>query len=837
MFALRRIGTASRPVRTLLVPSGAAIFREYHGDPGPSSTSHRTQQRRSLRQATIGNGRAAVSANRQVLDSILDAPATRTIGQKPSFSPSAKTLQRPLRLADRRKADKVETPYTTSTRLRRMMAKHPDNPSVAALDAMVALVTETRASLVNAPVWNILLGYMGRVKKFDRMWKLYNDMKKRGIKPTSRTYSTMINAYSGISHGSDLLDSEIRPIEERTLSRVTILFEQSQVYLRNQLARAAAAGGPALDLGVASSQGESLREEGERVETIQKTDEIDIAPINAYLKFLGRHGLLEEMQKAFVSMDTEGPLAPDTVTYTTMFASLYHLHIARAWQQQGKTGEKVIAAPAIGLVARGIWDQCIRSFAKIDGDPSRRIDNELFLQALRCFLRGRPEDQRFALELVQHVWSLPSPGQATLAGATSRPPVHLRHLPTLSPNLHAATALLQLLTSISKPHLATHYTTLFLSNPAMQRSFDQRFLKTAILAYSECGDVAGILSVLDGYQPMSGLAGWDLQTWRAAVQGARWAGDYDAAMALFRRATHLPHGIDGYEPGLTVDAQPYKWAPPNGKAKDVRGVTWVKTKAVHVDAQMMSSLIKVAMQGSNANMKAALNAYHHLGGAQTFLSLNGELLSEITPEETDVSGKLLRNKIKYDVGLAHTLNRAIEKLGPTARPYQGIKEEAEKVVRVWGRLVEVSPGSGRAKSTGRPTDPSAGRGEIGVSGGRASEAAEPPVRRERALGDESEQPRRGDDRTLHDRRHHDRPQKSRPHGGDYQRPAFRQRDGRSSRQAPAEDVRGQRSLRSYSEGSEGKRSYGGRANGNRPVGRSAPVDGHGHARKSFGLGR
>ncbi|WWD17820.1 hypothetical protein CI109_102263 [Kwoniella shandongensis] len=709
-------------------------FREYHGDPGPSSISNRREQKQKLQQAAaLGEHRSVRVAGRDVLNQLLDTPPlvrteraqSRSVSSErtrpsndryprsagpghgsrrpTSFrrtdspsgdSPSSTRYRRPTRPFETRE----DNPYTTSTRLRRWIAKHSGQVSPAETEEAIAIVAESPKHMVNAPVYNILLGFIGRLRRFDRMWKLYNEMKKRGIKPTSRTYSTMLNAYAGVAHSQDSPDGPIRAPEERTLSRVTILFEHAQAHLKACIDQQAA---EVEDLGLAITAQRGPASQGGDVKTAEEelAEEIDIAPINAYLKFLGRHGLWEEMQRVFVGMDLEGPLAPDTVTYTTMFASLYHVYQAR---------EKGKVTLAIGPTAKGLWDQCIRQYTRPSSgeestqgrgrkgrmvvDKARQIDNDLITHVLRCLLRGRPEDQRYATSLVQEIWSLPSPGQTTpnASAATSST------LPKLNIDVKAATSLINLLSSVRKPTLATHYTLLFLSSEDLKSKLDLHFLKAAIHVLSESGDVAAIQSVIESYQPPTGAEGWPSTTWRAALTSARWAGDYTSALQIFRRATHLSEGAE-----LGEKTKPYLWKTPNGKAHDVRGVVWTRPRPVMVDAQMMSILMKTAMQKSNKELKEVLSIFRHLGGEGRFLVFTPQnedegktYLRDMSPGEVQLTEKIRRD-LDERVGLAKEVERALERVG--GAEWESLRGSAREVVGRWARAVErhAPGGSGR----------------------------------------------------------------------------------------------------------------------------------------------
>ncbi|WVO13371.1 hypothetical protein L204_100986 [Cryptococcus depauperatus] len=400
--------------------------------------------------------------------------------------------QRPLGLhssklkhADRFKS-RDENAWTTSIRLRRWMDKHEGPLGNTETEEVTRIVTESPNYMLNAPVWNMLIGYMGRLKKLDLMWSLYNQMKKRQFAPTARTYSTILNAYSGIAHSGQNPSFTFAEPSARTLSRATIVYRQSQEYMK-QASEYAKDISPQQfdDLGV-SRPGVKL--EQEKIALTNRSDiesEIDIYPTNAYLKFLSRHGKWSKMQDVFLSLDKNGPLSPDVVTYTTMFSTLYHID-RFAEKTSGETAQTL----QIGPTARGLWDQCVRQFAR-GNDKNRRIDNELVSQYIRCILRGRPEDQQHALYVIEQIWALPAPNVAHPAK-----PVHLSP-PLLKPgsvalsklpiNVKSATTLIASLYAANLSTWAEHYTRLILTNTSLSSELDRGFLKTATIALSGSG--------------------------------------------------------------------------------------------------------------------------------------------------------------------------------------------------------------------------------------------------------------------------------------------------------------------------------------------------------------
>lgn len=444
------------------------------------------------------------------------------------------------------------------------------------------------------------------------------------------------------------------------------------------------------DLGVAAS-GVLLREDRLQESTESLQSDIVIAPTNAYLKFLSRHGLFTQMQRTFLSLPQSGPLAPDTVTYTLMFATLYHVHRSLEHAPDGKA-----KAMMIGPTAKALWEQCLRQSSKEEGQGGQ-VDNGLVAMYVRCLLRGRPEDQRLAVSVIEQVWNLPSPGNSdpTSTSIYLPPPLLTAYpIPKLDIDVKSATALISSLHTANLPVLATHYTHLILSSSSLIPLFDIEFFKAAILALSVTGEVQSIVDIMDIYQPPSrGKDGWPRDTYRAALTAARWAGDYVSALSIFRRATHLSSNIGhiSADPSTPPKIEPYRWVTPNGLAHDKRGVVWVKPTKIDPDAQLLGLLIKTAIQKSNKEIRSALDVYVRTGGESKYLALpsamqadnvsttSRKLLRDEQPREIESSA--MRKQLTSSVDLARDIQRAAERLG---KGYEKMAEEAGQVVTKWG---------------------------------------------------------------------------------------------------------------------------------------------------------
>lgn len=525
------------------------------------------------------------------------------------------------------------------------------------------------------------------------------------MKPTSRTYTTLLNAYASVPHsGIVALKSTTSPPEPRTLSRVSIIFAQAQSHIKSRLALQPVSGSHSDDVGLALPSGES-------VETQEIDEEINIGPTNAYLKFLARSGLYGEMEKIYLSMDASGVLAPDVITYTTMFHALRTAHARRAQPQgkQSEPGERGIGngangasgvspqadgdvgeTVAIGPAARLLWDQVVRRAGQ-KGSPGQafKIDNDLAILAVQCLSLGRPEDQRLAVALIPHLWSLPQVADTTVASKTSTTisnpstasspgpgsppspriltsnsnpslPSHMSTLPTLPLTLPIATSLLSTLIQAQKPTLAAHYAHVFLLHPALRRP-DRPFFSRAIRAFADTGDVAAVLSVLERRMP----DGWGREVWGDALTAARWAGDWAGAKEIWKMMT-------GRVPGRTVESHATRGGEGSHGSKIRRPVSRVLGGNTYDPSpKSMSLLLKVSLNKGNRDVQTALDTFESYGV--------GFFFPPIESRSEEGAGASARKEDKADVVWKKELARDVRRAGERLLEKEQDAEQRERI--------------------------------------------------------------------------------------------------------------------------------------------------------------
>jgi hypothetical protein len=225
-----------------------------------------------------------------------------------------------------------------------------------------------------------------------------------------------------------------------------------------------------------------------------------------------------------------------------------------------------------------------------------------------------------------------------------------------------------------KPSDRSHYAHLFLQKPELQKHIDTPFLITAIRAFSETGDVQTVLEIMDSYQPRQPNQ-WPVYVWHDALTAARWSmseeqgmrnqPDFEAALSIFRRMTHLPPGAeDGQVTGEYIVKSP------NGKPVDIMGVKWAKGSPMEVDAKAVSLLIKTALSRGWRDVQRAMAVFEYV---------EGEKLLE-TPVPSKVGGHAGSGR-QWGVDLCRDVERACERLLERDMPISE-KTKLERLVNI-----------------------------------------------------------------------------------------------------------------------------------------------------------
>lgn len=228
------------------------------------------------------------------------------------------------------------------------------------LDAAVELVKGSSAGAGdNVIVWNGLIHATLLERKFKRAYELWMDMKRRGMTPTTRSYSTFFGGYA-----------KMKEIDSAALARVKTIYAQWVLYSEKMAYKAA--------------NKRSIMERGEAPE------EISCIPTNAYLTFLGNTKNIPLMLETLGKMPTAGVLAPNSLTYSIVLAAL------RASNE-----------PENFAYAMELWQKMSAETLDID---TKTVSIVISI----CREAQRPDDQKIGLEVAKEFYGFVNPEEEDL---------------------------------------------------------------------------------------------------------------------------------------------------------------------------------------------------------------------------------------------------------------------------------------------------------------------------------------------------------------------------------------------------------------------------------------
>ncbi|KAF9199170.1 hypothetical protein BGZ49_010751 [Haplosporangium sp. Z 27] len=161
------------------------------------------------------------------------------------------------------------------------------------LEDAITLVLESPKSRQNEVVWNHLIQESSKLGKTNQSWQLLNDMKKRGFKPSDRTFTILLNSLA------------INPASPNSVSRALALYQQ-------------------------------IKEDDEMSPTLTHT--------NALLKVCARKQDYETLQSIYKEMPKFGPNSPDVITFNIMINSFARMGGDKGFEMAWKVWKDCIDA-------------------------------------------------------------------------------------------------------------------------------------------------------------------------------------------------------------------------------------------------------------------------------------------------------------------------------------------------------------------------------------------------------------------------------------------------------------------------------------------------------------
>ena len=253
------------------------------------------------------------------------------------------------------------------------------------LDEAISVVR--LAPLATVVVWNQLIHEILRQRKYKLAWDTWMDMKRRGIEPSARGYSTFFAGFAAGAAHRQSVQHELATASGPK-DRVKAVFAQWLKYAEGRSGKRT------------NSMGKLtiLPEEGER-----DLDEISVIPTNAYIGYLANAKDYKLVLETFAAMPTEGPLAPNSWTYTLVLNAL---------RGAVRTPSATPGEPPV--FNRDMFEAAMSVWRRMDSEAVSITTQTVSIVIQLCREAERVEDQLVGLDVAERMFGL-VPG---LAGMT-----------------------------------------------------------------------------------------------------------------------------------------------------------------------------------------------------------------------------------------------------------------------------------------------------------------------------------------------------------------------------------------------------------------------------------
>ncbi|GJJ15628.1 hypothetical protein Clacol_009906 [Clathrus columnatus] len=273
---------------------------------------------------------------------------------------------------------KLLTPVILSARITKLFQQ-------GRLQEAINMVKYSPLDAQNAAVWATLIGFVMSEKKYKEAFRLFTEMKRRGVRPSIRTFGVLLQGYNQIE------DWRNHSVQLKNVHSIC-----------DQLLR-------------------FVKEEGQ-------DEEVNIIPFNSLIKIYGKTGQYQKMYDIYNELDKKGPLAPDIYTFTillnaianrkkldpepygyfedTSIASFDQWSDASENPQKDETtnpNDPTAVAYKNASDARLIWKELL--------EVCRTPDSYAIRAIIVILAKGRPSDQNLALNICREFLGLAPPGE------------------------------------------------------------------------------------------------------------------------------------------------------------------------------------------------------------------------------------------------------------------------------------------------------------------------------------------------------------------------------------------------------------------------------------------
>ncbi|KAI0638250.1 hypothetical protein C8Q77DRAFT_1046976 [Trametes polyzona] len=356
------------------------------------------------------------------------------------------------------------------------------------LDEAVEYLYNTPRDAQNNAVWNTLITHAGNAKRFRMVFDIYIEMKRRGFKPTLRTFGSVMGAFAKVDswEGRHKVFRSVHKVYEDYLEYVATAKEHNP-----------------------------------------DSPEISPGPVSAFITICSKAGDYKTAFDAYNSLDEEGPFSPNIVTYTGMFRMMYR----RASARDGESEEDIKIRERCASDARLVWRQMVK---RIENGAKIPVDAIVISSVIQALAFGRPADHIAAFDIIRDYVGLAKPGE------TAPPPKV-----TLSPPL--VQDILWLCNRAQKYRLCVHYIQhLMETNPDV---LDRGHFDHVLTAYGSLSAMGSLTEAARALQKLEWMLereaiakdGWrvhpGLSTYTLVLIACWRAKDWESALRTFELMT------------------------------------------------------------------------------------------------------------------------------------------------------------------------------------------------------------------------------------------------------------------------------------------------------------
>ncbi|KAI0750872.1 hypothetical protein C8Q80DRAFT_1099970 [Daedaleopsis nitida] len=376
---------------------------------------------------------------------------------------------------------KLLKPHVLSSRLTKLWSEDKQDEAVDMLQKMPL-------DAQNVVVWNTIITLAGRSNRHQLAWSLFIEMKRRGFKPNSRTYATMLSCMSKVVDWSD---------RSKLLENAHKLYDGYLAYA------------------------ETVKDHN------PSSPERSLYPINSYLSVTSKARDWQRMFDVYNSLLDSDVLQPDAVTYTIMLSGLG----TRSSLERGNGEAAQAVRERCASDARFIWRQLLK---RIESDADIKIDSYLVDTMVHVLARGRPADHIAAFDILREYAGLAKPGETA-------PPATV----TITPRLFSDA--LWLCNVSKKYRVCTHWVQQCMEHTPWL--LDRGHLDHALTAYGSLGAMGSLTEAPRALQTLEWMLEQEATTDRGhhirpglstytLVLVACWRGkDWDSALRTFELMT------------------------------------------------------------------------------------------------------------------------------------------------------------------------------------------------------------------------------------------------------------------------------------------------------------